>query len=1447
MPWYSNMIRTNRTWVYNNPMGVTTGTLRNVSYSEALDPFITVNSTNYGGIYGTGSISYVEDSPILFKSTKTYYFETSVINLTDYYNVAANPMWKILRMWVGNYTGPINKSDFWQGRTKVIDYVGFYGKSQSQIDSTYPIDTTSSLISSGGSSTVNNTNTINLQFFTRPKSNFVSEQVIEYPNEVVIAGGSLNALPTKYAICKYDSNRLFGDKGFDHGPNYPSESSFIKKVQTSEIDFIVQGWAVYKESNFGISGQTPGVIGWVYNGGTYSWRSWSIQNLTGVTYSSILNAMGPVTNEPTKAFNLYGDANIDIVVASPRWSANNFIGIELDAGQFFNLKFDLVFLAGISPINLYIGSELPTSYTSEPTRGLLIASFTQSNTYQFYNLNGGNYLYFVGSGFPNSSVISGVRADIGNISIVSGYSETDNNKLFDFQSTTLPYSEPTPLSIIGSDIDTTYETLSTTEFTVHKTNNGPVGSKKLSLPKLTNVPISTTIDLNTQIGITSSDNGLPIGIQPELKVYGFYSNIIGTVSNLIRINSKAGNGSFKAGVWENGVWNSGWRVDSGSYEFNDVFISFHLSTENSKWRVQIDGSSKSVSKFEIGDKVSIGNIVAITINDQRKILKNYFTIVDKNETSIIVEVENLFPIRRIEKDSPNHKILITKNVWLNGAFLNGYFEGVWNDGLFKGFPFITEMYNTHWIDGTFDGGHFYARKPSFIFQDTYYWDGFVGLTGATAHNLLIGDLITVDKFDKTVNPTYDGDYKITNVIDDYLVITDIPWGDNINNESGRVTRRTSTGLIQNFTFIDNNNSEFISADSKNLNELWRYGSWIDVNYSDDSTTNINSSRLYNNKSTTNFNDWIDKHQFGIGDSGVLNLYGNITEDVLSSDSYFKGLDLRSKKIYKLGTKFEIYHDYLGDVSNFNKPFNSNLDEGSLDNFYEDGWTFSFSGISSGTYSYLNILRKQGSTSSTSNITIVTNDSASYWRIINFDVFPTSSAVDDTFGTLISGTSSQKFQVFTTGSYDISVNLPSFFSTTVSTDGLEGSPDDDYLYLTDDVVVGRIRIVRERNNQQQIILEKVIKTTGSDFINIGKSSYPKGYDSAGPYTKSLNIEVNWKGELLMDDKVYIQFQSCDTRITKYNSAGPWRGSGFENGYPFYDKIIACSSVWYIKGNRTLIISNSGVGNSLGYGIKRTTNGTLLIEHSDETWHSITLNNNLIDIPKDRYSVIEFDLIQSPQSEYENSGEYYNFHFTDLYNFTTFINTDLSYSSEQAFPSAPLKNTINTKFVTGTQSGPNPGEIIFVTSDIIQNPLSKTALWSGIDYTKTKNTRKVEYFFNRTKLNLGLISEQSNSFRNQVHELDNIKFYEVDMIPFFKYTTKEYVDRSVKIPYQGNSKYIEFKDQSLSYLDSITSGYYNIQQTYGEYINFGIIPLIFGSASGVDISYDSAAMIAITSTF
>lgn len=629
----------------------------------------------------------------------------------------------------------------------------------------------------------------------------------------------------------------------------------------------------------------------------------------------------------------------------------------------FNFSMDISFSLGSTYIDLYLIDTLPNSSPGSFTlsNGQFLGRISEDGNYNFYDLVGEKYILFNGNYYLDGQ--SSCITIIDNITIDGSYQETDNNEQFLFTNTD-SYYEPTPLSLIGGSSDATYSVAIANELTLHSTQSIFFGA-----------------------------TGDP----------GFFSTLYGDVINLNALYSKVGNGTFRAGVWENGVWNSGWRVDEEVYEFDDVEISLQMETKNSKWRIQIKGPQTSTSKFNVGDRVSIGNIVGIDINENRKLMKNYFTILSVNETNIVVEFTNVFPLRRIEKDSENHKIKITKNVWLNGGFLNGYFEGVWNNGLFKGFPYITEMYNTHWIDGTFDGGHYYAEYPEYQFIDTYWYQATspytLGLTfGATAHGFAVGDLVYIDKDDKSLNPQYDGNATVIEVVDEYMIVIDKSFGLSSTMEGGKVKRRTGTGVIQNFKFYDNNVATKTTTDSDlsssgALEQIYKYNSWVDVLYSTQSASNLGRSLV--------------TYDPTFGQITENNLYGYITRDVLSSESSFRNSHNLSKSIYSLGTKYKIYEDFLGEISEFNEPFGTNLSYGGLDNFYNNGWTYSmpqpsiFYGTSSDITRLPDESMQVGLTDSASVFVLDNNNitiSKNRYSILEFDLIRYEST-GDTFGSL----------------------------------------------------------------------------------------------------------------------------------------------------------------------------------------------------------------------------------------------------------------------------------------------------------------------------------------------------------------------------------------------------------------------------------------------------------------
>ena len=700
---------------------------------------------------------------------------------------------------------------------------------------------------------------------------------------------------------------------------YEANGSFnatagIIKLDVNEINFSIQGFAYYKLTNKELQDNSENGLGWYYDKttDTYFWY-----DRISLSTSDLYPIGGSIDNK---------ESNIG-------YRLNNYIAKNVPF-EFYNLSFKYQNSSN-TELKIYIGTLPSTGYASTTTLinnsfnqpGTLIGTLTQSyndidgyggtSNHNFYGLRGNQYLYFVGPclGYTQSNSTS-CTVSVSNIQIYGGY-HMGNNKQYLLEG----------------------------------------NSESLSIDVLTGATYSSVVGSGNTVNATQS------------------------LAQLNSIFSKIGNGTFKTGVWENGVWNSGWRKDDDIKEFYDVYQSFCYNKSN-KWRIQLIGPTASVNYLNIGDNISIGNIIAIDINENRKLLKNYFKIIAKTETpkdsidSIIVEFDNNFPLRRIEKDSEYHRIYVTRNIWLSGGFLNGYFTGIWNYGLFKGYPLLTEMYNSHWIDGVFDGGHFKADKytiPDFkntIFhssneisitnnsEDIGRMVGKVGLTFSEEHGLSVGDLITIDKYNKTINIEYDGDTRIISVVNPYEVITNIDWLYDYYqglSQSGRVNINLSKGLIQNVTFKSNNISKMTSVQSNKTNDVFMYNSWIDVNYCTSSAVNIGKSNTTNNMG--------EQILFGpvIKDNQLYsenNLYGYPTFDILESESTFRDSYSNIVRKYKLGTKYKEYQNFIGDTGLFKDFFNST----DINNFLSQGWTYS-----TYTHSALTFSRTLGDESEYANI------------------------------------------------------------------------------------------------------------------------------------------------------------------------------------------------------------------------------------------------------------------------------------------------------------------------------------------------------------------------------------------------------------------------------------------------------------------------------------------------
>lgn len=372
-------------------------------------------------------------------------------------------------------------------------------------------------------------------------------------------------------------------------------------------------------------------------------------------------------------------------------------------------------------------------------------------------------------------------------------------------------------------------------------------------------------------------------------VISFPSNLsLSVISDTYVVPLTFGNGKFKSGVWENGVWNNGWRDDDYSKPF---ILSSSVKLNDNIWSVTLyalgDNAITNLSLFNIGDKVSIGNIITIDVNGHRRLIKDYFRITGKSGFSITCQIPVSFPARSItidtldnspytngyvvdNADKSTHINYVTKNIWMSGVFLNGYFSGVWNYGLVKGRPFLTKLENVQWIDGEFNGGHIKGYTSSISYSNISTLDQVRGL---------VENNFNVDTF----------------------------YSNLYYNQS----------LVQNMRFHDNN----IANPYK-----FTFNTWLDVNYTSETQTNIYQDTNY--YSTLNGVDTI---------LSKPNLNGFITRDVLSSDSYFRNGYNRNVTNYSLGMKYTKYVDYLGGIGSFDNLFSKSISSLGLDNFESDGW------------------------------------------------------------------------------------------------------------------------------------------------------------------------------------------------------------------------------------------------------------------------------------------------------------------------------------------------------------------------------------------------------------------------------------------------------------------------------------------------------------------------------
>jgi hypothetical protein len=89
------------------------------------------------------------------------------------------------------------------------------------------------------------------------------------------------------------------------------------------------------------------------------------------------------------------------------------------------------------------------------------------------------------------------------------------------------------------------------------------------------------------------------------------------------------------------------------------------------------------------------------------------------------------------------------------------------------------------------------------------------------------------------------------------------------------------------------------------------------------------------------------------------------------------------------------------------------------------------------------------------------------------------------------------------------------------------------------------------------------------------------------------------------------------------------------------------------------------------------------------------------------------------------------------------------------------------------------------DVSQN----TSPENSSEYQNIAN-KKYEYFYNKTDLMMSISGNGFMGSSSSMVILDNIKLYEVDMIPFFKYFTEDNIYKGIQNPITATAPSIDY---------------------------------------------------------
>jgi hypothetical protein len=876
--------------------------------------------------------------------------------------------------------------------------------------------------------------------------------------------------------------------------------------------------------------------------------------------------------------------------------------------------------------------------------------------------------------------------------------------------------------------------------------------------------------------------------------------ITGVIADNEKVSIKYGNGIFKYGLWENGYWNNGWYASWGNdveyYLYEDVVLGGFLEVSPNRWIIIIKALTNT-DGLEIGNRVSIGNIVFIDVNENRRVVRKWYRVVNKTSDTITVEIDINFTLRRIEKDSSLHLIYISKKIWQFGIFHNGFFRGIWNYGLFRGYPYITVMDKTQWIDGIFDGGTFKSTKSTYLSQGASQ-----SYNNALIQNFTFRDNNVADAGQFKYNSWIDANYftfSMTNLLRDNLRF-DNDWG--VILSSGNLKGYPSEDVLSSKSIFRNAldlDKKYYSLGTKYkiYNDFLKASAYFTYPFNTNGAPGVNEFLANGWTYTANF---IDLH------SNAKTSDENVLQVNYSKESYSK-IGIKFVQINKLrytNNNIHIIDDepeviiggplpdgasWKGDFSSTAKNVVQINDVNQPDiKFSNVSYNFSswplrteLSGqqkLSFDIQNKVNFVAYNNSGAGTpvsSNFTILGDTVLSKRRVYQFDRYNLPS-FDPQFGgyynnsnpvgfsfslnpvsSNVGGAAPQQmnYKVQRDTRLRMNVLVPfKFFATEKDTAGFfSGSSDIRHRFGWS--VFKLIGVIEKYPQGQSTFTEDKWQFVTSTELNF----YP---DSAQGY-------VDRKGNLI---GFVVDRANCTIAFDSTYQDGVWppASNKYFKGYlqitnfeaDFKTNDLIRFRLYWLDIRKMFTSTHQNGRGAPGYmdliigkdtDIPYNENNHGYFEITDLSTYT-NQNTNLLDnvkanaIEKFRYSVLDFDLAQEPQVKSQGTSSVFPDTLPNLF----LLNSD--------YPNLP-GNMQNVVINHGTSRG-----------------------------------NKKEYFYNRKSLNLFFKSVEAFSAK-----FSKLQFYETDMIPFFHYTDEESVNKEPQSPYYGTAPLEPIPEGSLS-LDTIS---------------------------------------------